>query len=64
MERWIVLSEAARLSGYHPVHLRRLLRSGEIVGRKVATVWLVDRLDLLRYLDWARQTGTKGRPRE
>jgi hypothetical protein len=63
MERWITLAEAVELSGYDPVHLRRLLRSGEIAGKKISIVWLVDRQSLQQYMDWIRERGSKGRPR-
>jgi len=63
MKQWISLSEAAELSSYHPVSLRRLLRSKDIEGKKVVTVWLVERQSLLNYMQWARERGTRGRPR-
>lgn len=63
MERWIVLTEAAEISGYHPDSLRRLLREGNLAGKKIATVWLVDRQDLMRFMAEAQERGVKGRPK-
>ena len=63
MEQWITLVEAVKLSGYNSVHLRRLLRAGDVAGKKVSIVWLVDRQDLLRYMAWIAERGSKGRPK-
>jgi len=43
--------EAAELTGYNPDHIYRLLESGKVRGRKVVTVWLVDRDSILAYLE-------------
>ena len=58
---WITTQEAAELSGYHPEHLRRLLKSGDIEGRKVSIVWLIKRRSLLDYIAHAEQSGDKRR---
>ena len=34
MDNWITTTEAAELSGYHPVYLRRLIRGGVIAAEK------------------------------
>ena len=57
---WISIHEATKLTGYHPDHLRTLIRQGRIVARKVVIVWLVDRSSLLAYL---REQGKKGEKR-
>lgn len=59
MEDWIKTQEAAELSGYHVNHLRRLIRAGEIRGRKWGAAWQVSRESLLAYMDAAAQTGDK-----
>ncbi len=59
-DNWISISEATQLCGYHPDHLRTLIRQGRIKGRKVVIVWLVDRSSLLAYL---REQGKKGEKR-
>lgn len=58
---WITTQEAAALSGYHPDHLRRLIRAGDIEGRKVSIVWLIKRRSLLDYIAQAEQSGDKRR---
>jgi excisionase family DNA binding protein len=50
MPIWIDTDEAARLSGYHLVHLRRLIRGGEIIATKKGGAWWVDRQALERFL--------------
>ena len=58
---WITTQEAAELSGYHPDHLRRLIRAGDIEGRKVSIVWLIKQQSLLQYIDRAERSGDKRR---
>ena len=58
---WITTQEAAELSGYHPDHLRRLIRAGEIRARKFSILWLVDRQSLLDYMAQAKESGDKRR---
>lgn len=45
----LTIQEAARLSGYHPEHIRRLVRQGKIEAKKFSIVWMVDRESLLEY---------------
>ena len=49
-EDWITTTEAAEISGYHPEHVRRLIRQGRIVGKKFGFVWQVSSASLLEYL--------------
>jgi len=58
---WISTREAAELSGYHPEHLRRLIRSGEIEARKVSIIWLIERRSLLDYMARAADSEDKRR---
>lgn len=62
-ERWITTAEAAELSQYHPDHIRRLLRTGEIEGRKWGTVWQVNRESLLDYLAEQKAKGERRGPK-
>lgn len=48
---WITTAEAAQLTGYNNEHIRRLVRSGKIRGRKFGIVWQVDRTSVLKYLE-------------
>ena len=45
----IPLLEAARISGLHPVTLRRLLRQGDILGHKQGWYWQVSAKSLFAY---------------
>jgi excisionase family DNA binding protein len=56
---WLTVREAAKLSGYDPEHVRRLVREGKVTARKISIVWLVDRTSLLVYLDKAQSLGEK-----
>jgi excisionase family DNA binding protein len=58
-EEWLTTEEAAGLSGYHVNHIRRLLRSGEIAGRKWGQAWQVSKASLLSYLEAAKKLGDK-----
>lgn len=56
---WLTVNEAAKLSGYDPEHIRRLIRDGEIKARKFSIVWMVNRESLLGYVNKARTWGKK-----
>jgi len=60
-EDWIGVTEAVRLSGYHPDHLRELIREGKIKARKIITVWQVSRTSLLAYIAEAQKSPDKRR---
>ena len=60
----ITMLEAARISGYHPVHIRRLLRERKVAGRREGNTWLIDGVSLLHYtrgggMDKRRVAGRK-----
>jgi excisionase family DNA binding protein len=42
MDRPLTVQEAAEQLGYHPDHLRRLLRTGRVKGERIGQVWLID----------------------
>lgn len=46
---WISIADAVKLSGYHPDHLRRLIRSKLIKAEKFSIVWRVERSSLISY---------------
>jgi excisionase family DNA binding protein len=65
VEDWITTREAAEISGYHPDHLRRLIRAGEVEARKFGNVWQVSKQSLMTYLEAANQSNDKRRgPKE
>ena len=63
-EDWITASEASKQSGYHPDHLRTLIRHGRIKGRKFATVWQVSRKSLEAYLEEQGEKGERRGPKK
>ncbi|MCA9942040.1 MAG: helix-turn-helix domain-containing protein [Anaerolineales bacterium] len=58
-EDWLTTQQAADLSGYHPNHLRRLLRAHEIKGRKWGQAWQIEKQSLKDYLDKAGKIDDK-----
>lgn len=61
---WITTGEAAELSGYHPVSLRRLLLAGKVKGKKFGEVWQVSKQSLLVYLREVEEIGEKRGPKK
>ena len=47
---WLTVNEAADLSGYHPEHVRRLIRQGAVTAKKFSIVWMVSKDSLLSYI--------------
>jgi excisionase family DNA binding protein len=60
-EEWLTTAEAAELSGYHKIHLRRLLRAGKVKGKKFGPTWQVSRQSLLDYIEAAERSKDKRR---
>jgi len=60
---WITTDEAQKLTGYHPVHLRKLLLSGKIKGQKWGRQWQVSRSSLGIYLKRIKVLGGKRGPK-
>ncbi len=58
---WITTQEAAELSGYHPDHLRELIRAGKVGAVKKGNAWWVARKSLLAYLRAAQKSTDKRR---
>jgi excisionase family DNA binding protein len=49
MGDWLTVTEAAQLLGYHPNHLRRLLRKGAVSGWKRRNrQWAISRKEVER----------------
>jgi hypothetical protein len=61
VDNWITTSQAADLSGYHPIYLLELLKSGKVRGQKFGPIWQVDRASLLAYIKSAEKSGDKRR---
>ena len=52
---YLTVTEAAEMSDYHPVYLRRLIRAEKIQAIKKGNQWWVDRASLVEYIEMARQ---------
>ena len=63
MADWITTAEAVKLSGYHPDHIRELLRESKVKARKFGQVWQVDRVSLAAYVRAAEKLGAKRGPK-
>lgn len=48
MERPLTVDQAAGRLGYHPDHLRRLLRQGTVKGEHFNQVWMIDPAEVER----------------
>jgi hypothetical protein len=56
MADWISVEEAQQLSGYHPEHIRRLIREEKVHAEKKGGQWWVDRKSFIAYLDEAKSS--------
>jgi len=60
MKDVISVYDAAKLSGYHSNHIRRLLQKQKIKARKWGQAWMVDKDSLL---DYCKRMDAKGKRR-
>jgi len=60
---WLTTQDAVELSGYHPDHIRRLIRADEIDAQKWGNTWMISRESLLRYLKQVKAKGGKRGPK-
>ena len=58
-EDWITTSDAAEISGYHPEHIRRLIREEKVAARKFGIVWQVNRKSIINYLQKAEKSSDR-----
>jgi len=63
LDEWITTAEAAQISGYHLNHVRRLLKAGDLQGRKWGSAWMVNRKSLNNYLYKMGEKGGKRGPK-
>jgi hypothetical protein len=53
---WISVEEASRVSGYNPQHIRRLIRSKQLLAEKKGLMWWIDRISLMALLEAAKNS--------
>jgi hypothetical protein len=59
MPNYVLIAEAVQITGYTPRHIALLLRQGQVQGKKIGRIWLVDLDDLERHLHEMNELGTK-----
>jgi excisionase family DNA binding protein len=59
LEELISLEEAAKLSGLTADHLRRLVRQGDLWGKKIGRNWVTTEQAVKEYLARDRRPGPK-----
>lgn len=60
---WITTTDASKLSGYHPDHIRRLIRGSRINAQKFGIVWQVSKSSLLEYITLQEKIGKRRGPK-
>ena len=63
IDQWITTAEAAQLSGYSTVHIRRLIRASEVDAKRWGRDWQVNSESLLNYLTKIEAKGDKRGPK-
>ena len=53
---FITVKTASEISGYNQQYLRRLLREGTLLSKRIGQLWLIDRDDFKIYLQEARKS--------
>jgi len=59
---WPTVRELSAEIGYHPEHIRRLIRQGKIEATKVGLLWFVNPDSMAAYVERVRHT-ERGGPR-
>jgi len=61
MADWITCNEAAEVTHYNPVYIRRLIRGGKLSAIKKGNAWWIDRKALLDYMKGAKKSKDRRR---
>ncbi|RPH70536.1 DNA-binding protein [bacterium] len=61
--QWITVEEAARLTNYTRVHVRRLAIAGEVNAQRFGRAWMIDKDSLLVYFNKTQEQGKKRGPK-
>ena len=56
---YISVKTASEISGYNTQYFRRLLREKSLKSLKLGQIWLIDRVDFMRYLLSAKNSKDK-----
>ncbi len=60
---WLTVSDAGKLTGYHPEYITWLIRVGKIRACKISIVWLVECCSLTTYALKVKAIGRKRGPK-
>ena len=60
---WLSTQEAAKMAGYHPHNILRLIKNNEIEARKWGNSWMIQRESLRQYLLKIEAQGKKRGPK-
>jgi excisionase family DNA binding protein len=60
---WMTTQEAAELAEYHPNHIRRLVRAGEVNAQRWGNALMISRKSLLAYLSKVKSRGERRGPK-
>ncbi len=63
LDEWLSTYDAAKVAGFHPDHVRRLVRAKQLEARKWGNAWMIRRKSLFRYITAARRRGKKRGPK-
>jgi excisionase family DNA binding protein len=64
LTEWLTTYDAAKIAGFHPDHIRRLIRSKELEAHKWGNSWMIHRDALSKYLAHTQAKGKKRGPKE
>ncbi len=64
IDEWLSTYDAAKIAGFHPDHIRRLLRSKQLEARKWGNAWMIRRRSLSSYIADSKRRGKKRGPRK
>lgn len=59
VEDWLMVSDAARLTGYNVEYIRRLVRTGKVKAKKWGAAWMINRSSLLVYKKEGERRGPR-----
>jgi excisionase family DNA binding protein len=60
-KRWLTIPESSQLTGYDRDWLRKMVRKGEIEGKKFGTTWMISQNSLTRFVKEAEKRRAKDR---
>lgn len=50
LSNYVTTQEAAKRLGFHIVHVRRMIREGDLTGKKLGNMWFITKESLDKYI--------------